>query len=92
MPLTGGACIALKQKGAIGSEANHARIGELLDQSLMLVTSLTPAIGYDKAAKIALKAHHDGTTLLAAGLELGFVTEELFREYVQPHKMLGHGE
>lgn len=90
--LLGDACRAFNDKCAIGIEANTSRINELLDKSLMLVTALTPAIGYDKAAKIALKAHHDGTSLLEAGLELGFITEELFREYVQPHKMLGHGE
>jgi fumarate hydratase class II len=92
MRLLGDACHAFNDKCAVGIEPNHARISELLDKSLMLVTSLAPAIGYDKAAKIALKAHHDGTTLLEAGLALEYVTEELFREYVQPHKMLGHGE
>lgn len=72
----------------IGIKANEERIQQLLDQSLMLVTALNPYIGYDNAAKIAKKAHHDGTTLKQAALELGLLTEEQFDEWVVPGKMV----
>jgi len=85
-------CRAFDDNCAVGIEANQERISELLDKSLMLVTALTPHIGYDKASKIALKAHHEGKTLLETALELGHVTEAEFKEYVQPHKMLGPKE
>ncbi|MGH8849594.1 MAG: class II fumarate hydratase [Casimicrobiaceae bacterium] len=74
---------------AAGIEANRARIGELLERSLMLVTALNPHIGYDKAAAIAKKAHRDGTTLKAAALALGYVTEQQFDAWVQPQRMTG---
>ena len=54
----------------------------------MLVTALVPEIGYDKAAAIAKRAHMQGTTLLEAGLQLGFVTEEQFRRLVRPEQMV----
>ncbi len=75
---------------AVGIEPNHARIDTLLNESLMLVTALNPHIGYDKAAKIAKKAHKEGTTLKAAALALGFVTEQQFDEWVRPKDMVGH--
>lgn len=68
--------------------ANKQRIQELLDDSLMLVTALNPHIGYDNAAKIAKKAHIEGTTLKTAALELGLLTEEQFDTWVRPEKML----
>ncbi len=74
---------------ASGIEANRPRIHSLLNESLMLVTALNPHIGYDKAAKIAKKAHKDGSTLKAAALELGFVTESQFDEWVKPEEMVG---
>src|SRR3546814_8749161 len=55
-----------------GLEPNRARIAELVDRSLMLVTALAPEIGYDKAAKIAKHAHETGQTLKQAALQLGF--------------------
>jgi fumarate hydratase class II len=61
----------------------------LLRQSLMLVTALSPHIGYDKAAKIAKKAHEEGTTLEAAALALGYVSAEDFARWVRPEAMLG---
>lgn len=70
-----------------GIQANHARIAELLERSLMLVTALTPHIGYDKAAQIAKQAHRDGCTLKQAALALGYVSEEEFDCWVQPAKM-----
>jgi len=73
---------------ARGIEANHERIAELLERSLMLVTALTPHIGYDKAAEIARQAHRDGGTLRQAALALGYVTEEEFDRWVQPRAMV----
>ena len=75
-----------------GIEANRERIGELVERSLMLVTALAPHIGYDNAAKIAKKAHAEGTTLKAAALALGEVTEEQFDDWVRPERMLGPTE
>jgi fumarate hydratase, class II len=74
---------------ARGIEANHARIAELLARSLMLVTALAPHIGYDRAAQIAKRAHHDGSTLKQAALALGYVSEQDFERWVQPGKMTG---
>ncbi|WP_244846952.1 class II fumarate hydratase [Caballeronia sp. SL2Y3] len=74
---------------AVGIEANQQRIDSLLNESLMLVTALNPHIGYDKAAQIAKKAHKEGTTLKAAALALGHVTEQQFDEWVKPHEMVG---
>ncbi|QJQ00134.1 fumarate hydratase [Herbaspirillum rubrisubalbicans] len=76
---------------ARGIEANHSRIGELMEKSLMLVTALAPHIGYDKAAKIAKQAHHDGTTLKQAALALGYVTEAQFAEWIKPEQMTRPG-
>ena len=70
-----------------GIQANHERIAELLERSLMLVTALTPHIGYDRAAEIAKQAHRDGGTLKQTALALGYVTEEEFDCWVQPAKM-----
>jgi fumarate hydratase, class II len=76
-----------------GLEPNRERIDALLHESLMLVTALNPYIGYDNAAKAAKKAHHDGTTLKAAAMELGLLTEEQFSEWVKPENMVGpHGD
>ncbi len=70
-----------------GVQPNRARIAENLERSLMLVTALNPHIGYDQAAKIAKKAHAEGTTLKAAALSLGFVTEAQFDAWVRPEQM-----
>ena len=72
-----------------GLEPNRARIAELLDRSLMLVTALAPEIGYDNAAKIAKHAHAHGQTLKEAGLELGLVDAATFDRVVRPEAMLG---
>ncbi|CCD36465.1 Fumarate hydratase class II [Candidatus Paraburkholderia kirkii UZHbot1] len=74
---------------AVGIEPNEKRIDSLLNESLMLVTALNPHIGYDKAAQIAKKAHKEGTTLKAAALALGHVTEQQFDEWVKPGDMVG---
>lgn len=72
-----------------GIEPNRDRIAELVARSLMLVTALAPEIGYDNAARIAKKAHHDGTTLREAALELGLVDATSFDRLVRPEKMIG---
>ena len=77
---------------AVGIEPNRARIDHNLHQSLMLVTALNPHIGYDNAAKIAKKAHRDGTTLKQAAAELGLVTPEQFDAWVDPKKMTEPGD
>jgi fumarate hydratase class II len=66
-----------------GIEANHGRITELVERSLMLVTALVPHIGYDRAAEIAKRAHRDGSTLKQAALALGHVTAEDFDRWIQ---------
>jgi fumarate hydratase, class II len=72
---------------AQGIAPNLARIEELMERSLMLVTALAPHIGYDRAAQIAKKAQHEGKTLKAAALELGFVTEDQFTQWIVPLEM-----
>jgi fumarate hydratase class II len=74
---------------ARGIEPDRDRIAELVARSLMLVTALNPHIGYDKSAEIAKKAHREGTTLKAAALALGHVTEEQFDAWVRPERMVG---
>jgi fumarate hydratase class II len=72
---------------ARGIEPNRARIGELMERSLMLVTALAPHIGYDRAAQIAKTAQHEGLTLRQAALQSGFVTEQQFNEWIVPIEM-----
>ena len=72
---------------AVGIEPNLPRIQEHVDDSLMLVTALNPHIGYEKSAEIALKAHHDGTSLRAAALDLGYLTEAEFDAWLDPAAM-----
>jgi fumarate hydratase class II len=74
---------------AIGIEPDRARIKQLVDQSLMLVTALNRKIGYDNAAKIAKNAHKKGTTLKESAIELGLLTAEEFDAEVKPEKMVG---
>jgi fumarate hydratase class II len=73
---------------ARGIEPDAARIRELLDRSLMLVTALAPHIGYDKAAEIAKKAHREGSTLREAALALGHVSGAYFDRWVRPGDMV----
>jgi len=72
-----------------GIEANRQRIGELLERSLMLVTALAPHIGYERAAAIARRAQHEGSTLRQAALALGYVSEMDFDQWVRPAEMIG---
>ena len=81
------ACRSFTDHCIVGLELDHARIRENVANSLMLVTALTPKIGYDKAAEIAHKAHHDHSSLRAAALKLGYLTEKEFDELVRPEKM-----
>ena len=74
-----------------GIEANTKHIAEQLGHSLMLVTGLSPHIGYDKAAAVAKKAMKDGTSLKAAALALGYVSAKDFDRWVDPRKMIGPG-
>ena len=72
-----------------GAEVNSKRVHDFVHNSLMLVTALNPHIGYDKAAQIAKKAHHEGTSLKEAAIELGILTSEEFDKYVVPENMVG---
>ncbi|WP_395818143.1 class II fumarate hydratase [Devosia sp.] len=74
---------------AVGIEPDRARIKQLVDQSLMLVTALNRKIGYDNAAKIAKNAHKKGTTLKESAIELGLLTAEEFDAEVKPELMVG---
>jgi len=88
--LLGDACASFNDNCAVGIAPNHKAITEHLENSLMLVTALNTHIGYDNAAKIAKKAHADGTTLREAALELKLLTNEQFDEWVVPSKMIGN--
>ncbi len=81
-------CNSFTDNCVVGIEANTARIEQLLNESLMLVTALNPHIGYDNAAKIAKKAHADGSTLKQAGEELGLLTAQQFEEWINPIDMI----
>jgi fumarate hydratase class II len=74
---------------ARGIQANPARIAELVERSLMLVTALTPHMGYDKASAIARRAHAEGSSLREAALASGFVTAQEFDQWVRPENMVG---
>ncbi|MCX8113779.1 MAG: class II fumarate hydratase [Burkholderiaceae bacterium] len=84
-------CASFDAHCARGIAPNRERIAELMQRSLMLVTALTPHIGYDKAAEIAKKAHREGTTLKAAALALGYVTEAQFDAWIDPVAMTRPG-
>lgn len=86
--LIGDACVSFTDNCVVGIEPNRKVIDELLNNSLMLVTALNTHIGYYKAAEIANYAHQNGTTLKAAALHLGHVTEEQYDEWVDPSKMV----
>ena len=71
-----------------GLKADKKRIKSLLDNSLMLVTALSPHIGYDNAAKIAKTAHKNGTTLKQEAIKSGLISEKEFSKIVNPLKMI----
>ena len=87
--LIGDSCISFTNNCVVGIVANRERIDKLMKESLMLVTALNPHIGYDSAAKIAKKAHAEGTTLKEAAVKLGLLSEEQFDQWVKPSEMLG---
>ncbi|MBI5659557.1 MAG: class II fumarate hydratase [Nitrosomonadales bacterium] len=86
--LLAGGMSSFEEHCARGIEANRGRIAELVERSLMLVTALTPHIGYDRAAEIAKRAHRDGGTLKQAAMALGYVTEAEFDLWVRPADMV----
>ena len=82
-------CNSFQTKCAVGIEPNSKRIEENLQKSLMLVTSLNPHIGYEKAAEIAKKAYKEESTLKEAAKALGYVEEDDFDRWVIPDNMIG---
>ena len=84
-------CASFDEHCVRGIQANERRIAELVERSLMLVTALAPRIGYDRAAKIAKKAHLEGTTLREAALALGYVSAQDFDLWVRPQDMTRPG-
>lgn len=87
--LIGDACVSFNDKCAVGILPNLDIIKKHMENSLMLVTSLNTHIGYEKSAKIAKKAHKENKTLREAALELGYVTNEQFDQWVRPEDMTG---
>ena len=85
--LMGDAARSFTDNCVAGIEADEARIKDLMERSLMLITALSPRIGYDKAAQIAKTAHANGTTLRAEALRLGFVTAAEFDRLIHPRRM-----
>ena len=90
--LLAGACRAFRVFCVEGAALNEARIAEHVDRSLMLVTALSPVVGYDKAAEIAHKADHDGSTLREAALSLGYISGDEFDRVIDPAAMVGNTE
>ena len=89
--ILGDACEKLRHFSVEGARLNRKRIDETVGRSLMLVTALSPVIGYDKASAIAHKANDEDLTLKEAALKSGYVDEQGFDEIVEPKKMVGHG-
>ena len=85
------ACTMFREHAVDGLQANEEQIRKYLEESLMVVTALSPHIGYDKAAEIAKKAHHEKTTLKQAALALGHVSAEEYDTIVVPRKMTSPG-
>ena len=83
------ACRSFNDNCVVGIEPNRDRIEHHLSESLMLVTSLNPHIGYDNAAKVAKKAYSENITLKEAAVALGLLTEEQFDDFVRPENMVG---
>ena len=90
--LLGDGSRSFEEHCARGIEPDERRIRELVERSLMLVTALSPHIGYDRAAEIAKRAHREGSTLREAALGLGYVSAEDFDRWVRPEAMVGRLE
>ncbi len=89
--IIGDMCDKMRTFSIAGTELDRANIDAKVGQSLMLVTALSPVIGYDNAAHIAEAANADGSTLKEAALKSGKVDEKTFDAVVDPHKLVGHG-
>jgi len=89
--ILGDACDKFRRFSVEGTRLNRKRIDEAVGRSLMLVTALSPVIGYDKASAIAHKANDDDLTLREAALQSGYIDAKRFDEIVDPKKMTGHG-
>jgi fumarate hydratase class II len=89
--ILGDACEKLRHFSVEGTRLNRGRIDDMVGRSLMLVTALSPTIGYDKASAIAHRANDQGLTLKEAALQSGDIDEKTFDEIVDPAKMVGHG-
>ncbi len=89
--LLGDSCDKLREFSVAGTRLNETRIAEMVGRSLMLVTALTPVIGYDQAAAIAQMASEEGLTLKEAALRSGAIDEQRFDQIVDPRKMIGRG-
>ena len=87
--LIGDSCVSFNDHCAVGIEPNYEGIKKHVENSLMLVTALNPHIGYENAAKIAKKAHKEGTSLREAALSTGLLTDEQFTDWVRPEDMIG---
>ncbi len=87
--LIGDACVSFNKNCAVDIEPNYPVIKENLENSLMLVTALNTHIGYEKAAEIAKKAYNEDSTLRAAAIGLGYLTDDEFTQWVDPSKMIG---
>ena len=87
MRLLTDSCRTFREFLVEGFEPDYEQIERHLNNSLMLVTALTPVIGYDRGAEVAKKAHHDGTTLKEAALALGYLSAEEFDKAVRPEEM-----
>jgi len=85
------AAISFTDNLVVGIRADRERIEALLHQSLMLVTALSPKIGYDKAAEVAHEAHKSGRTLKETAVDLGYITAEAFDDIVKPEEMVNPG-
>ena len=82
------ACDSFRERCVAGIEPDEERLRQNLERSLMLVTALNPHLGYDNAARIAKKAHAEGTSLREAALALGLLTGEQFDAWVRPERMV----
>jgi len=89
--ILGDACEKLRVFSVEGTRLNRVHIDEMLGRSLMLVTALSPVIGYDKASAIAHMANDEGLALKQAALKSGFIDEQQFDEVVDPAGMVGDG-
>jgi len=82
------ACVSFTEKCVSGIKPNEEQIKSLMERSLMLVTALTPSIGYDNATKIAKMAHKNGTTLREEAINMGLVSAGDYDRIVKPENMI----